>query len=185
MSFETPTRVAGGGYLDLRELVADGPVLVLFRIVEFLAPVADNFKRNTYPVHADALICSGPREGEVVLHGGEGFKFAPANALRGLSPEDSAKGKPVPHKVGGQYPFIVQNVTRSGNTFVVLDPADGKALRKITDVYEVAGGDGWWNTDGVPAASTPAEPAAEPAEEKVPATVGGGAPDDDVEPWNR
>lgn len=140
MAFKTATRT-GGDFLDLRELAADGPVLALFRIIEFLPGEPDGFKRHTYPVTADVLICDGPRAGEV--HLAETFKYAPANVLRGVSAKASyEQGAQPTNEVGDEIACRVNVVEKKGSQpFVGLDVPSATELAVITQVY--ADGAGW------------------------------------------
>lgn len=165
LPFKSATRT-GGEFLDLRELCADEPVLALFRIVTFLPPVPDNFKRMTYPVVADVLICSGPREGEV--HLAEEFKFAPANVLRGVSAKASESGAQPTNAPGELIASIVRMVEKKGSQpFVGLDPVDADASEQIGKVFD--NGNGW---DGA-APSAPSAPAA------------AAVPDAGARPWKK
>jgi hypothetical protein len=91
MGFKKAERF-GGGFLDLKELAANGPVLVVFGVREF-HPVekASGFDGYTFPVTADALICDGPRKGEV--HKGEKFIGAITSVLRGVANARKDKGQ--------------------------------------------------------------------------------------------
>lgn len=184
MPIKTPTRVSSGEYLNFRELVQHGPVLALFRVVEFQPGVPSDYNdpktgrpRNTYPVIADVLICSGPRSGEVHLR--ETVKFAASNALRGITVAASDAGEVPVNAPGDELPYVVSMISKKGaNPFVGLDPAEGKALDQILAVY--ADGAGW--TAAASAGSAPAgTPAAEPEREKVGAAAGAGSP----RPWER
>lgn len=137
--FKSATRT-GGEFLDLRELCADEPTLALFKIVEFGEREPDNYKRWTYPVTADVLICSGPRTGEV--HKGEVFKFAPANVLRGVSAKASEQGAEPTNAPGEQIAARVTMVEKKGSQpFVGLDPVSGPEREAIAAVWN--GGAGW------------------------------------------
>jgi hypothetical protein len=179
MPIKTPARV-GGEFLDLRGLVAGGPVLALFRVQSFLPAERDNYDRNTYPVVADVLICSASRKGEV--HLGETFKYAPANALRGLTVKASDAGEAPVNAPGDELPYVVQLIDKKGSQpFVGLDPAEGDALAQILSVYADGAG---WNAERAAApaqaVSVPAQAPA-PAQEPVAAGVGGGT----KPPWER
>lgn len=82
----------GGGFFDLKELAADKPTLVLFRVKEF-HPVekATGFEGWNFPVMADALVCDGPRKGEVHLE--ERFIGAITSTLRGVQNARKHKGE--------------------------------------------------------------------------------------------
>jgi hypothetical protein len=86
MALQRPTRTGGGDYLDLKAATIDGPLLVVFKIVEFLPMEMDDYNKPSYPVRADALVCSGSDKGRVYLGGT--FKFAITNALRGAGREE-------------------------------------------------------------------------------------------------
>jgi len=90
MTLKRGQRVSGG-FLDLRELAFDKPVLCIFRIREFEAPTpATGFDGTNVPVIADLLICDGPRKGEV--HLGEKFLGAITASLRGVPNPNKNKG---------------------------------------------------------------------------------------------
>jgi hypothetical protein len=91
MALKRGQRIGGGGFLDLRDLAADAPVLCIFRIREFeQAEKATGFDGMNVPVIADVLICDGPRKGEV--HPGERFIGAITAALRGVPNPKKDKG---------------------------------------------------------------------------------------------
>ncbi len=91
MALKRGQRIGGGGFLDLRELAADKPVLCIFRIREFeAAEKASGFDGTNVPVIADVLICDGPRKGEV--HLGERFIGAITAPLRGVPNPKKDKG---------------------------------------------------------------------------------------------
>ena len=92
MALKRGQRIGGGGFLDLRELAADRPVLCIFRIREFCEPEPGDFGPKL-PVIADVLICDGPRKGEV--HLGENFIGAITAALRGVPNPNKDKGIPI------------------------------------------------------------------------------------------
>lgn len=130
----------GGEFLDLRELAADGPVLALFRIVQFLPAEPDNYRRNTYPVVADVLICDGPRVGEV--HLAEEIKFAAANALRGVTAKASDQNVPPANEVGDEIACRVVIVDKPGaQPFVGIDPVSSTEMSAIAAIH--ADGAGW------------------------------------------
>lgn len=84
----------GGDFLDLKALVKESgaPVLVLFRIQDFKAvESATGFEGWNFPVFADALICSGPRKGEI--RKGERFIGAITSVLRGVKNARKDKGE--------------------------------------------------------------------------------------------
>src|SRR5882757_1884159 len=94
----------GGGFLDLKEIAADGPVLAVFRVQEFhAAEKATGFDGINLPVTADVLICSGPGTGEV--HLAEKFIGAITSVLRGVRNPRANKGEqpqPPTTKVGDE-----------------------------------------------------------------------------------
>lgn len=91
MTLKRGQRIGGGGFLSLRDLAEDGPVLCIFRIREFeAAEKATGFDGTNVPVVADVLICDGPRKGEV--HLGERFIGAITAALRGVPNPKKDKG---------------------------------------------------------------------------------------------
>jgi hypothetical protein len=74
----------GGAFFSLKDLAENGPVLVLFRIIDFLAPEkAQGFDGTNVPVIADAVVCDGPRKGEV--HLSEKFMGSITAQLRGVA----------------------------------------------------------------------------------------------------
>lgn len=107
-------RIGGGGFLDLKELAADGPVLCIFRIREFeAAEKASGFDGTNVPVIADVLICDGPRKGEV--HAGERFIGAICAPLRGVPNPSVKKGigaLPPENAVGDELVLRVNVINR-------------------------------------------------------------------------
>src|SRR5687767_10130328 len=82
----------GGDFLDLKELAADGPVCVVFRVRQYHDPEpAQGFDGINLPVTADVLVASGPRTGEV--HVAEKFIGAITSSLRGVRNPNKSKGE--------------------------------------------------------------------------------------------
>lgn len=82
----------GGSFLDLKQVAIDGPQLVLFRVQQFHdVEKSAGFEGWTLPVTADAMICSGPRKGEV--HLAERFIGAITSVLRGVKNPRKDKGE--------------------------------------------------------------------------------------------
>lgn len=178
MSLKRGTNVGGGDFLDLRELCASGPVLVVFRVREFQPGEPDQYKRLTFPVLSDALVCSGPRAGEV--HLGEVFKFAPANALRGVNAKDSEKGAPPVNQPGDELAFRVNMINKAGSQpFVGLDMPSDAEYAAVEQVHQNGAG---WNAPQGQAAppaqqyAPPVQQYAPPAQAQVPAGVGAPRP---------
>lgn len=148
----------GGGFLDLKELATDGPVLAVFRIVEFQAPEkATGFDGVNLPVIADVLICSGPRSGEV--HLGERFIGAITSTLRGVRNPKTTKGEqpqPPETKVGDEIVARIKvlNAGKSNAGAVGDEPSDAE-MTAVEQVYD--GGAAW--AAGTSATSTSPEPA--------------------------
>lgn len=148
----------GGDFLDLKELAAGEPVLVLFRIKEFReVEKASGFDGYTFPVVADALICSGPRKGEV--YQGERFIGAITSILRGVKNARKDKGEsPLPpvNEVGDEIVARVEvlNPGRNNAAAVGNVPSDAD-MAAVEEFY----GDGVavWN------AAVPEQRSAEPA----------------------
>ena len=154
----------GGGFLDLRELAADGPVLAVFRIVEFQAPEkASGFDGVNLPVVADVLICDGPRKGEV--HLGERFIGAITSTLRGVRNPRTAKGEqpqPPETAVGDEIVTRIKVLhPGNANAGAVGDEPSDTEMAAVEQVYD--GGGAW-------AAGTSAAAEREP----VAAGAGGG-----------
>lgn len=107
-------RVSGGGFLDLRELAAEKPVLCIFRIREFQSPTpATGFDGTNVPVVADVLVCDGPRKGEV--HLGEQIIGAFTAALRGVPNPKKDRGigvLPPENAVGDELVLRVDVINR-------------------------------------------------------------------------
>lgn len=145
----------GGDFLDLKELAGDGSALVVFRVVEFLAPeTASGFVGTNVPVLADVLICSGPRAGEV--HLSERFIGAITATLRGVKNPNTAKGigvlEPV-ETVGSEIAARIKVVNPGkSNAGAVGDPPSDPEMAAIEAVH--AGGAGW---NVAPAGSVPAQ----------------------------
>jgi hypothetical protein len=145
MALQRGTKV-GGEFLSLEEEASAGPVLMIFRLVEFETPEMGDYQALKCPVIADVLICSGPHKGQV--HPGERFFGAPSGPLRGV--KNPKKGEPALDPVthlGDELAFRVSFVDRKGsNSFVALDPPSDPEMDAIAAVY--ADGAGW---DGAPA----------------------------------
>jgi hypothetical protein len=150
----------GGGFLDLKELVADGPVLAVFRVQEFHAPEkATGFDGVNLPVIADVLICSGPRTGEV--HLGERFIGAITSTLRGVRNPKTAKGEqpqPPETKVGDEIVVRIKglNLGKSNASAVGDEPSDAE-MDAVERVYD---GGAAWAVDTSAVASAAPEPVA-------------------------
>lgn len=140
MSFEiTKAKRVAGGFFSLKDLAENGPVLVLFRIVDFLAPeAAQGFAGTNVPVLADAIVCSGPRKGEV--HLSEKFMGAITAVLRGVPNPRADKGIGVidPENTVGQYVLARVKVLNPGK------PNAGATGDEPSDV-ELATVQGWFN----------------------------------------
>jgi hypothetical protein len=158
MALSRGTKV-GGDFLDLGELAADGPVLMIFRIVEFLEPEPGDFGALC-PVIADVLVCSGASQGEV--HLGEKFIGAPTGPLRGVK---NPKGKELPQppvtEVGNELAFrVTRKAPRGSQPFIALDVVSDVEYAAMREVYADGAG---WAGDREPAmagAGAPAAPAA-------------------------
>jgi len=150
-----------GGFLDLKELAVDGPVLLVFRIKEFHAPEkATGFDGVNLPVIADVLICSGAATGEVHLE--ERFIGAITAILRGVRNPRAAKGEqpqPPVTKVGDEIVARVK-VLNAGkpNAGAVGDEPSDAEMAAVELVYRDGAA---WN-----------------APEQAPVSAGGGA-----RPW--
>lgn len=149
----------GGDFLDLKELAQNQPVLVLFRIKEFKeVEAASGFDGYAFPVIADALICSGPRKGEV--HQGERFIGAITSILRGVQNARKDKGqKPQPpvNEVGEEIVARIEvlNPGRNNAAAVGNVPSDAD-MAAVEEFY----GDGVAIWGSVPEQRTEAQPAA-------------------------
>lgn len=148
----------GGGFLDLRDLAADGPVLAVFRIVEFHpAEKATGFDGVNLPVTADVLICSGPRTGEV--HLGERFIGAITSTLRGVRNPKTAKGEqpqPPETAVGDEIVARIKVLNQGKpNAGAVGDEPSDTEFAAVEQVYN--GGAAW---DAAPANTAAPQPAA-------------------------
>lgn len=141
MALSTPTRT-GGDYLDLRAETAREPLLVIFRIREFLPGEPDNYRNTTYPVLADALVCSGPETGKV--YPGGTYKYAITNALRGAGRDDPNPTTKVGEDLAIRCEQPSKKGTPSGTVFGNVPSA--AELEKMGEVYEAAGGEGPWRS---------------------------------------
>ncbi len=145
MALKKATRT-GGGFLDLKELARDEPVLCVFRIVEFHEPEKADFG-YILPVIADVLIASGPSAGEV--HPAERFIGAITCTLRGVSNPNHQKGErpsaPV-EEVGAELCVRV-GVKNAGkpNAFAVGDVTSDAEDVAIGKVYDSLGGEALWS----------------------------------------
>lgn len=148
----------GGGFLDLKELAIDGPVLAVFHIREFHAPEkASGFDGVNLPVIADVLVCSGPRKGEV--HLGERFIGAITSTLRGVRNPKAAKGEqpqPPTTAVGDEIVVRIKglNLGKSNASAVGDEPSDAE-YAEVERVYNEMGGETVWISDA--AVNTPSE----------------------------
>lgn len=134
----------GGAFLDLKELAADGPVVVIFRLVEFCDDEPGDFGRIT-PVIADVLIVDGPRKGEV--HPGERFIGGITAPLRGVPNPNKAKNVPLlpPETEVGQEIVLRVKVTNpgKGNAGAVGDEPSDSEMAAAETVHQ--DGKGWGN----------------------------------------
>lgn len=146
----------GGGFLDLKEVAADGPVVCIFRVVEFCDDEPGDFGRLV-PVVADLLICDGPRKGEV--HLGERFIGGITAPLRGVPNPNKAKNIPVlpPENAIGQEVVLRVKVTNpgKGNAGAVGDEPSDSEMAAAEAVYQ--DGAAWHAapTNGAPVAGEP------------------------------
>lgn len=158
----------GGAFLDLKEVADKGPVVCIFRLVEYLEDEPGDFGRIT-PVVADVLICDGPRKGEV--HPGERFIGGITAPLRGVPNPNKLKNIPLlpPETEIGQEIVLRVKVTNKGksNAGAVGDEPSDSEMEAAEAVYEGMGGEALWS-----AAQSSAEP--------VGAGVGGG---ERKKPW--
>lgn len=165
MSFEiTKAKRVAGGFFSLKDLAENGPVLVLFRIVDFLAPeAAQGFDGTNVPVVADAIVASGPRKGEV--HLSEKFMGSITAQLRGVPNPRASKGIGVlaPETRPGQYVLARVKVLNPGksNAAAAGDEPSDVELAAVSEWFR----EDMWNVPtaqlaGVGASSTPAAAAA-------------------------
>jgi hypothetical protein len=144
----------GGGFLDLKELAADGPVLAVFRVCEFQAPEKNDFGGYNLPVIADVLICSGSTAGQV--HLGERLIGAITATLRGVPNPKAGEQPSAPvTEVGAEIVGRIKVVVRGKNPpFAGIDEPSDAEMAAVEQVYD--GGAAW--AAGTSVASTP-EPA--------------------------
>ena len=156
----------GGSYLDLVELAEDGPVVVIFRIVEFSEPEPpkDPNYGPLVPVVADVLICDGERAGE--MHMNERIIGAPTGVLRGVkNPKKGDKIRAIPdpeNSVGDELVTRVEVKTNSGRDYAALQEPSKSDEKTAEAAWTKAGGEGW-APDGETAGS-----AAAPADDDEP-----------------
>lgn len=148
MALQRATKTSGG-FLDLKELAVDGPILCVFRVVDFQEPEkATGFDGINLPVIADVLICSGPRTGEV--HLGERFIGAITSTLRGVRNPKANKGEqpqpPTTH-VGAEIVARVKvlNAGKSNAGAVGDEPSDAE-FAAVEQIYQ--GGAAWNSATG-------------------------------------
>ena len=125
----------GGDYLDLVDLAEDGPVTVIFRLKEFLPEERGDFG-PLVPVIADAVICSGPRKGEVWL--AEKFFGAPTSTLRGVRNPTREKPEVIPpeNEVGDEIITRVEAIKKGKQpTFAGLNVPSDADKREALEVY--------------------------------------------------
>lgn len=141
MALQRATRTAGD-FLDLKQVAADGPVLVIFRIREFMAAEPGDFG-PALPVVADALIASGPRAGE--MHMAETFRFAITSCLRGVP--NPKKGEPIPAPavaIGAEIVARVKVINAGkANAGAVGDEPSDAEYAAAEAIYAQVGGEGW------------------------------------------
>jgi hypothetical protein len=172
MALKRGQRIGGGGFLDLRELAADGPVLCVFHIREFeAAEKATGFDGTNVPVIADVLICDGPRKGQV--HRGEKFLGAITAALRGVPNPKKDKGigvLPPENEVGDEIVLRVDVINKGkANAGAVGNEPSDADCEAADALYEGMGGKQVWTANG----------AAAPEREPVAAAAGGAS----KRPW--
>lgn len=159
MALQRGTKV-GGDYLDLAELAADGPILAVFRLVEFCPPEPGDYGAYKVPVIADVLICNGPTIGEV--HRAERFFGAPSGPLRGVKNPKKDEHPPFPapvHPIGAELVFrITRKAPKGSNPFVALDEPSDADMNAVAAVYRDGAA---WNAQPAAAQAQPA--AGEPA----------------------
>lgn len=139
MALQRATKT-GGAFLDLKELAADGPVLVVFRIREFQTPEKGDFG-HLCPVVADVLVCSGPNTGQV--HLGERFIGGITSTLRGVrNPKPGEQPQPPSNTVGAEIATRIKvlNPGKANAGAVGDEPSDAE-FAAIEAVYN--GGAGW------------------------------------------
>lgn len=149
MALQRATRVNGGGFLDLRELAREKPVVAVFRIREFETPERGDYG-YILGVISDVLVCSGPSAGAV--HLGERFIGAVTSTLRGVpNPDPKDKGaRPQPPEVAVGAELVARvEVKNKGkqNEYTVLNEPSDADYAAAEEVY--AGGDAW-NTAAAP-----------------------------------
>lgn len=154
MALQRATKTSGG-FLDLKELAADGPILCVFRVVEFQEPEkATGFDGINLPVIADVLVCSGSRTGEV--HLGERFIGAITSTLRGVRNPKSNKGEqpqpPTTH-VGAEIVARVKVLNPGkANAGAVGDEPSDTEFGAVEQVYQ---GGAAWNSASADTAQQP------------------------------
>ena len=170
MALKRGQRIGGGGFLDLRELAADKPVLCIFRIREFeAAEKASGFDGVNVPVIADVLICDGPRKGEV--HLGERFIGAITAPLRGVPNPKKDKGIgviPPENEVGDELVLRVDVINKG-------KPNAGAVGNEPSDADYAAAEEAHADGKGWEGANGPAE--------REPATAGAAAGGAAKRPW--
>lgn len=148
-----------GGFLDLKELAADGPVLCIFHIREFCEDEPGDFGRLV-PVVADVFVADGPRAGEV--HPGERFIGGITAPLRGVPNPNKQKNigvLPPENEIGDEIVLRVKvNNPGKGNAGAVGDEPSDTEFKAAIAAYEKAGGEAIWSA--VPAQRNGQEPAA-------------------------
>lgn len=155
----------GGDFLDLKELTADGPILAVFRIQEYLDPEKGDFGW-LLPVIADVFIVDGDQAGEV--HLGEKIIGAPTSALRGVRNPDARKNErpqPPETEIGDEIATrLTLKLPGKPNQFVVGDVPSKTEMAIVEKAYEAAGGAALWD--------------------KAPEMAGAGAPSKSGRPWD-
>lgn len=135
-----------GGFLDLKELAADGPVLCIFRVREFCDAEPGDFGQLT-PVIADVLVVDGPRKGEI--HAGERFIGGITAPLRGVPNPNKMKNIPLspPENEVGEEIVLRVKVTNKGksNAGSVGDAPSDTEFKAALAVYAEAGGEQLWD----------------------------------------
>jgi len=170
-----PAPQLGGDFIRLAEVAANGPVLAVFRIKEFLPPEpATGFNGTNVPVIADVWFIDGPMAGEV--HLGERWLGAITAQLRGVKNPNVQKGigvSPPVNQLGAEIVCQIQVVNQGrSNEGVYANPPSPTVMKQVVEpAYAAMGGEQLWafaerNAAQLAAAQPPAQPA--PVQHVVP-----------------
>lgn len=171
----------GGGFVDLKELAKDGPVVVVFGIREFHPAEPGKFG-PILPVTADLLVIDGDHGGKVIL--GQRYQGAISSILRGVS--NPKKGEPIPEpteEIGNDVAVVLRVINEGQpNAAAVGDEPTESTMNAIaaSDHFDAEGNCLAWARAEAEADEIVGASAAAAA---TPAATNGAAPTAKKRPW--